>query len=326
MSSVSKLVSLSRTLPTGQAVTSLVRHRLLPQSCQLGVRNLSGKINSEVFGEVNKDGKAPVFMAHGLMGSGTNFQSIAKAIHRQTQRQVVVFDARNHGISFHAPTMSYQDMSDDLCGLIDGHMKATGEASEGGVVLLGHSMGGRTVMFTALTRPEVVSQLIVVDVSPVNVDFTTMDSTEWNMSHFFHAMKAVTFLQPGEGWSISKARKDADAQLSHRIKDAGLRQWLLMNMVVDGSGEVKWRHNMDVIHQAFETDVRKFPQFEPGVTFDKQTVFIGGSLSEYLPVADHPEILERFPNATFEYIEGAGHWVHSQKPAEFIQRVLNHLQ
>jgi len=281
------------------------------------------RIHSEVFGEVNEEGKAPVFIAHGLMGSGTNFQSIAKAVNKQTKRQIIVYDARNHGISFHAPTMSYQDMSDDLCDLIKGH------STNQEVVLMGHSMGGRTVMFTALSKPELVQQLIVVDVSPVNIDFSTMDSTEWNMAHFFHAMKAVTFMQPSEtqGWSISKARKNADEQLSHRIKDPGLRQWLLMNMVLDPQTKVvRWRHNLEVIHHAFETDVRTFPDFDPSVTFDKKTTFIGGALSEYLPVSDHPEILERFPKATFDYIEGAGHWVHSQKPAEFIQLVLQHLQ
>lgn len=35
--------------------------------------------------------------------------------------------------------------------------------------------------------------------------------------------------------------------------------------------------------------------------------------------SDHPHILKIFPNAEFKYIEGAGHWVHSEKPAEFLQ-------
>jgi len=342
MSACSKLAGLTRFTSAGPAVKTLFgRHaafgagvastsgwsrRCLSTATAAAAGNrTSGGIHYEVHGEAHPEGKAPVVMAHGLMGSGTNFQSIAKAIHKQTKRQVVVYDARNHGVSFHSDTMTYQDMSDDLCDLVQGQLKV-----ESGAVLLGHSMGGRTVMFTALTRPEMVDQLIVVDVSPCNVDFTTMDSTEWNMSHFFHAMKAVAFIQPSDDdakWSISKARRDADAQLAHRIKDPGLRQWLLMNMVQDPvTKRVHWRHNMDVIHRAFETDVRTFPPFDPAVTFDKQTVFIGGALSDYLPVSDHPEILERFPRATFEYVEGAGHWVHSQKPAQFIELVLKHLQ
>ena len=152
---------------------------------------------------------------------------------------------------------------------------------------------------------------------------------QWNMSHFFHAMRGVKFLQPqdptqdGKKWSISKTRKDADSQLSHRIGDPGLRQWLLMNMVQNpDTGVVCWRHNLDAIQAAFESDIRTFPPFPSEVTFEGKTLFIGGSESEYIPVSDHPEILEKFPRAQFEYITGAGHWVHSQKPAEFIDIVI----
>ena len=34
---------------------------------------------------------------------------------------------------------------------------------------------------------------------------------------------------------------------------------------------------------------------------------------------DHPKVLKMFPNAELHYIEGAGHWVHSEKPTEFLQ-------
>ena len=53
--------------------------------------------------------------------------------------------------------------------------------------------------------------------------------------------------------------------------------------------------------------------------FEGKTVFIGGGDSDYIPVADHDEIRETFPGSAFEYVEGAGHWVHSQKPKEFLQ-------
>jgi pimeloyl-ACP methyl ester carboxylesterase len=43
--------------------------------------------------------------------------------------------------------------------------------------LLGHSMGGRTVMTFALHHPHIVQKLIVVDVSPVSLgaDFREME-------------------------------------------------------------------------------------------------------------------------------------------------------
>jgi esterase len=35
---------------------------------------------------------------------------------------------------------------------------------------------------------------------------------------------------------------------------------------------------------------------------------------------------ERFPLAEFKYVPGAGHWVHSQKPKEFLDLLLPFLQ
>lgn len=32
-----------------------------------------------------------------------------------------------------------------------------------------------------------------------------------------------------------------------------------------------------------------------------------------------------FPKAEFSYVKGAGHWVHSEKPAEFLELVTEFL-
>merc|ERR1712018_138471 len=120
-------------------------------------------------------------------------------------------------------------MAEDLKSLV----------TESKAVLVGHSMGGRTMMYFALKYPYLVDKLAIVDVSPVNIDFDATSSTEWNMSHFFYAMKAVEF--PQNGASIFQARKAADVQLTKRIQDPGLRAWLLMNVYKDSEGVIGWR-------------------------------------------------------------------------------------
>ena len=57
----------------------------------------------------------------------------------------------------------------------------------------------------------------------------------------------------------------------------------------------------------------------------RPTLFIGGALSDYIPVTDHPEIQEIFPRAQFSYVQEAGHWVHSQRPADVIELMNNFL-
>ena len=91
-------------------------------------------------------------------------------------------------------------------------------------------------------------------------------------------------------------------------------------------GQIKWRVNLDTILKAFQSHIRTFPNEDlEDKVYEGPTKFIGGANSEYIPVSDHPEIIEKFPQANFEYIEGAGHWVHSQKPNEFLQVLLKFL-
>ena len=73
--------------------------------------------------------------------------------------QVYVLDARNHGKSPHVPQMTFDLMSRDLVEFFreQGIKKST---------LVGHSMGGKTSMVTALNHPDIVEKLVVVDVSP----------------------------------------------------------------------------------------------------------------------------------------------------------------
>ena len=71
-------------------------------------------------------------------------------------------------------------------------------------------MGGRTTMQLALTSNLPLDKVVVVDVSPVNQvksfkrtnhnllaskEFDVTSSSQWNMEHFFHCLKAVTFDQ-----------------------------------------------------------------------------------------------------------------------------------
>jgi len=257
-----------------------------------------------------------IIIAHGMLGSSGNWSSLSRRIVKETGQTVVIFDARNHGMSQHTQSMSYPQMAEDMKSLVENpDEKAT---------LIGHSMGGRTAMYLALTNPSLVEKLVVVDVSPENVEFDVTDATQWNMSHFFYAMKSVEFPQ---NTTIFKARKSADAQLAKRISDPGLRAWLLMNVHENSDGIICWRVNLDVILEAFQTHIRHFPneEFSENVQYKGPTIFIGGANSDYIPVSDHPDILEKFPMATFEYIEGAGHWVHSQKPNEFLEVLLKFL-
>lgn len=87
----------------------------------------------------------PLIVIHGLFGSKQNWRSLCKAIQQKTEpyRQVIAVDARNHGESPHTEEHRYEDMIEDLVKLLK-------KNNINKAALLGHSMGGRVMMYFCL--------------------------------------------------------------------------------------------------------------------------------------------------------------------------------
>ena len=63
-----------------------------------------------------------------------------------------------------------------------------------------------------------------------------------------------------------------------------------------------------------------------GAIFEGQTLFIRGEKSNYIQDKDRSQMLKMFPNMQLETILGAGHWLHAEKPKEFIDLVKEFLK
>merc|ERR1712156_428781 len=87
----------------------------------------------------------PLYMLHGVLGNKANFRTPAKKLAEICGCEIITVDARNHGESFHAPVMSYRSMADDIKNLSE-------NLKHEQINILGHSMGGRTVMVAALEK------------------------------------------------------------------------------------------------------------------------------------------------------------------------------
>ena len=99
----------------------------------------------------------PLLILHGLFGSLENWRTLSKVFSQSYQ--VFVLDQRNHGRSPHRDVFNYRVMAEDLKGFLQ-------QQGLPSTHLLGHSMGGKTAMQFALTYPEDVDKLIVVDIAP----------------------------------------------------------------------------------------------------------------------------------------------------------------
>ncbi|MGB3947894.1 MAG: alpha/beta fold hydrolase [Bacteroidia bacterium] len=237
----------------------------------------------------------PLIILHGLFGQSDNWNSLARQF-SELGNAVYTVDLRNHGLSPHREEWTYQSMSDDVLELItDLELKD--------VILIGHSMGGKVAMQFAMNSPELLKKLIVVDIAP-----------KYYPPHHGDILKALNAVD----FNVVKNRKDAEAILSEYISDLGTKQFLLKNIYWKEDGLLAWRFNLDVITRKIETVGQETPNYS---TCKAPTLFIKGERSNYILESDLQHINDLFPFSQIKTIDGAGHWVHAEKPRDFFETV-----
>ncbi len=233
---------------------------------------------------------APVVLLHGLMGSAQNWGGIAKRL--GLRHRVLAMDARNHGASGHATGMDYAAMATDVA-------ETLAEAGIPRAAVLGHSMGGKTAMMLALTRPELVTRLVVADIAPVRYAAPSRAYVE--------AMVRME-LHPG------MTRRDAMAALADSVPEEGIRAFLVQNLVF-GDGAPRWRIGLADIAAGMDAIEDFAPP--PGARYAGAVLCIRGSRSDYIQPRHMAAISGFFPAVRHAELP-AGHWVHADDPHGFL--------
>ncbi len=240
-----------------------------------------------------KTSQTPLLIAHGLFGSARNWGVIAKRL--SSEREVFVVDMRNHGFSPWAESHNYADMAEDLAEVITSQM--SGKAH-----VLGHSMGGKAAMMLSLLHPDLVAKLTVADIAPVSYEHSQQGNID--------AMLSVDL-------SKIETRSDALAALEPQLADAALAAFFTQSLDVK---EKRWRLNLQALAREMPR-ILAFPQPPEGAAFTGPTLFLSGAASNYVTAEHRPLIKALFPTARFAKIPDAGHWLHAEKPREFVAAV-----
>lgn len=242
-------------------------------------------------------GPAVVFL-HGLMGRGRNFLSAAKAL--EDEYRCFLVDLPNHGSSPWTEDFDYEDMGQAVIEFIENVVLP--ETGEDSVVLLGHSMGAKTAMVAALRKPQLFTALIVEDMSPVS----SKDS------NFVPLLSALA----GLDLEALSSRSQADAELEEAgVSDPTVRGFLLQNLRRSDSG-FEFQANVKMLNSAVG-DINAFPDFT-GTAYDGPVLWMGGAKSNYIKDEHDEPMRALFPRAHKVMVKDAGHWVHSEKPEEFL--------
>jgi len=246
--------------------------------------------------------KPPIIVMHGLFGNKSDWHDLSEAIRKTTRRKVIAPDARNHGESPHTEELDYDSLTEDLKHFME-------ELNVKKASFIGHSMGGRTIMYFAVLYPELVESLTIVDISPIN---------SRDMNDIQSIVKALRRIDLNINAPLPEVRKLADEYMKSFIGSPVLRQFLLTN-IIQADNTFRWRVNLESIYRNVIPHLSYFPPVQS--KFHGPTYFIAGGNSTFLDPADHEDIRQIFPSAHFDYIPGAGHWLHAGRPNEFLKLV-----
>jgi pimeloyl-ACP methyl ester carboxylesterase len=249
------------------------------------------KLYSQILGEGQ-----PFIILHGFLGMSDNWKTLGTKF-SDAGFQVHLVDQRNHGRSVHDDEFNYEVLTKDLKDYCDQHHLEN-------IILLGHSMGGKTAMLFSTLYPELVSKLLVADISP-----------RFYPVHHDTILNGLSALD----FSKIKSRGEADEALSKYISEVGIRLFLLKNLYWIRKGQLAFRMNLEVLKDNVHEVGEALPMHSK---FEKPTLFLRGDKSEYVMPNDEALIKQHFPLAEIETINNAGHWLHAENPTDFYEAVI----
>ena len=247
------------------------------------------KLNYKSFGQGD-----PIIILHGMFGTLDNWQTIAKKL--AENYTVFILDQRNHGRSPHSAEMNYEIMAEDLHEFMENNWIYKAH-------LIGHSMGGKTAMQFALTYPQMLDKLILIDIAP--------KAYEGGHQVVFDALFNVDIKN-------LTTRKQAAQQLTQYITDVSIQQFLLKNLTRKKEGGFVWKMNLEAIYKHYQ-DILK--EVEGTEIFEGPCLFIRGGKSNYVKKEDMELIRKKFRYAKLETVANAGHWVHAEAPSILLEKL-----
>ena len=256
------------------------------------VINLHSRIIGDEYSE-------DLVILHGLLGSADNWQTLAKRY--AIDFRVHLLDARNHGRSPHSEEHTYEAMSEDLLEYLDTHSIEKAN-------LLGHSMGGKTVMMFTEKHPDRVSKLIVADIA--HREYTP---------HHELIFKALQSTNPASASSREEVLNVLESLLG---EDKVLISFLMKSLRREKAGGYSWRFNVETLSKTLSGITKR-------INLSLNTIpalFIYGGMSSYVCPEDLVELEELYVQLDSICLENSGHWLHAQEPEKFFESTFEFLE
>ena len=241
----------------------------------------------------------PLLILHGYFGMSDNWKTLGKKFAESFEIHLI--DQRNHGRSFHQDEFNYAHLADDLFAYVNYYKLNK-------IIVLGHSMGGKTAMLFAVKYPNFVDKVIIADISP-----------KYYQPHHNDILKALNSVD----FKIHNTRKLVDEKIAEIISDVGVRSFLLKNVYWKEKGILDYRFNLKSLTDNNAEVGKALPVH---TLFEGKVLFIAAGNSGYILNDDHALIKLHFPNSSIQSIANVGHWLHAESPELFYKLVMKFLR
>jgi pimeloyl-ACP methyl ester carboxylesterase len=241
---------------------------------------------------------------------------LATANGHRPDARLVFYDQRGHGSSGRgaAENSTIEQLARDL----DAVLKA--RAPRGPVVLVGHSMGGMTIMGLAATRPELFGPK-VVGVALISTSSGNLGDLRFGLPELLTRVRAAVF--PVAAWTMR--RRPGFAERTRRMAADVVSAATRSLSFASGDVHPALVHYVDAMIAGTPVDV--IAEFYPTLAGldhtgsltplrDVPTLVLTGDKDKMIPVEHSELIAERLPDAEFVVVPDAGHMVLLEKPDE----------
>lgn len=246
------------------------------------------------------EGPRPLVLLHGFIGQARNLATLARRL-ADAGLAVLALDLTGHGASPPLPPGA------DLTTLARDVLATAQTLGAGGPLrLVGHSLGGRVALRACLLDAAAVAHVTLLDIGP---------SPLAGGDHEVSRLLAVLATAPAEAGS----REPFRAHLRAGGLAPALVEWLLLDLETDAGG-YRWR----IDREALAALHRRTSAEDLWAAVQGPRAYglrcVRGGRSRYVSDADARRLeAAGCPVAT---LEGAGHFVHADRPAELAALLL----
>ncbi len=238
----------------------------------------------------------PLVLLHGLQDCARSWDHFASSA--RARFRVIALDHRGHGDSDWAPEGRYRlrDYVSDVEGLFS-HLGPRD------CVLVGHSAGGRNAFLFALSRPDLVRALIIVDIDP--------DEINPESRRMFERYGR----EPGDWESIEAVVERLRSRQPNSTDEMLVHQASHMTRELDG-GRRAWKRDPALLAGYERPDLWK-----EWSELKCPTLIIRGRQSDLLNHEVAVRMREALPGSRLAELEGGGHWFYQEFPGAFERTV-----